>query len=103
MKPLRLRIPSGTLDDAEAALARHLPGRDVQLFEYRDGTVLLPPQLLRALQTKFGPGDAIAALERAGLVEGAPVKWREVIEWARVHGDVWAQREAPESEVAAAS
>jgi hypothetical protein len=92
MKPIRLRMPASSLDDAEAALGRYLPGLDVQLFAYRDGTVLLPPHLLRALQIAYGKRGALAILETAGLVEGVPVRWREVIEWGQVHAEVWARR-----------
>lgn len=96
MKPVCFRVPRTRLDKAELALARYLPGLDVGLLEYRLGTALLPPHLLRALQIQYGRNGALAILERAGLADGEPVTWRELIEWSRVNANVWEQREASE-------
>jgi hypothetical protein len=103
MKPFRFRTLTRSLDGAEATLARYLPGLDTQLFEYRPGTALLPPHLLWALEGEYGRRGTFAILESAGLVDGEPVTWREVVEWARVHAKVWEQREAPEPSVGLAT
>lgn len=93
MKPMCLKVVSNSADAAESAISHFLPGLDVRLFRYREGTVLLAPHLLRALQLQYGPAGALAILESAGLVDGKPVRWREVIGWAQVNIETWAPHE----------
>lgn len=95
MRPIRFRIDGPGCAAAEAVLARYLPGLDVQLFAYRPGTALLPPHLQRALDLSYGKGGALAVLALAGLVDGTPVEWAQVIRWATAQGRTWEQGGEP--------
>jgi Subtilase family len=92
MKILCFQAPPGTIAAAESALAAYLPGLDVQLLEYGAGMALLPSHLLRALEIEYGAREALAILRSAGLTDGRHVALREVVEWGRVHADLWMLR-----------
>lgn len=101
-KAIQFRLLDHARHSAAAALQRHVPWLDVQVFRFRRGAVLLPPHLLRALRIEYGPSRANAMLESAGLVDPESVAWREVIRWFQAHPDVWAEEEAEQAKGAAA-
>ena len=83
MKPICLKLTAPSIAAAEAELARHLPGLDVQLFNYLPGRVLMPPHLLKALQIEYGADQASRLLDLAGLTELETLTWKHVIRWAQ--------------------
>ena len=83
MKPICLKLTASSVAAAEAELARHLPGLDVQLFNYLPGRVLMPPHLLKALQIEYGADQSSSLLDLAGLSELETLTWKHVIRWAQ--------------------
>jgi hypothetical protein len=76
MTPIRFVVDDEKYSQAQAALARYLPGLDVQLFEYHDGSVLMPPHLWLSLATEYGRSGALQVLAKTGLHYGGRVASR---------------------------
>jgi hypothetical protein len=83
-----LRATCDAPAQVQSAVASYLQGIvDVQLMPYKDGTVLLPPDVLHALEMIHGPAKARSVLAQSGFHIASEEPVSDVIHWFVENGE----------------